>query len=254
MKTRFVPEDTILDCSVPVTPDVQIPGGASSATGVVPFVGGGVDGANGGLAITGLNINITLLCIVAAVLLGTGIVVAVRARRHRQRRTHRGSRSLGRGSATVIALGFVLVLGFAAPTPGAQAAVGSGCDAVQVTVVSVDPAPSAGGSIVLLPGAAPTVVTAKVTNTTNVPVSLFALSSTDPSAPLSSQVAWTAQRGDVTVTSVLTNTDAHALGTLAAGETAPVTFTLSLPAAVGNEYQGQTASASLFVRVTQQSP
>ena len=243
-----------MDCTAPVTPDVQIPGGASSVPGAVSSAGGGANGANSGLAITGLNVDVALLCLIAAVLLGTGIVVAVRARRHRQRRPLGASRSSNRGSTTVIALGFVLVLGFAAPTPGAQAAVGSGCDAVQVTVVSVDPAPSAGGSIVLLPGAAPTVVTAKVTNTTNVPVSLFALSSTDPSAPLSSQVAWTAQRGDVTVTSVLTNTDAHALGTLAAGETAPVTFTLSLPAAVGNEYQGQTASASLFVRVTQQSP
>ena len=243
-----------MDCSIPVTPDVQIPGGAPSVTGVMPAAGGGVNGANGGLAITGLNIDVALLCIIAAVLLGTGIVVAVRARRRRRHRPSHVSRSLGRGSATIIALGFVLMLGLAAPTPGAQAAVRSGCDAVQVTVVSIDPAPSAGGSIVLLPGAAPTVVTAKVTNTTNVPVSLFALSSTDPSAPLASQVAWTAQRGGVTVTSILTNTDAHALGTLAAGETADVTFTLSLPAGVGNEYQGQTASASLFVRVTQQSP
>ncbi|MDR6689771.1 hypothetical protein J2X55_000670 [Microbacterium sp. 1154] len=232
-----------------MTPDVQIPGGVPSVTGVVPSAGGGGNGASGGLAITGLNIDVALLCIIAAILLGTGIAVAVRARRHR--RPQRASRSLGRSSATAIALGFILMLGFAAPTPGAQAAVRSGCDAVQVTVVSIDPAPSAGGSIVLLPGAAPTVVTAKVTNTTNVPVSLFALSSTDPSAPLASQVAWTAQRGGVTVTSILTNTDAHALGTLAAGETADVTFTLSLPAGVGNEYQGQTASASLFVRVVE---
>ncbi|MDQ1111668.1 hypothetical protein QE418_001116 [Microbacterium testaceum] len=238
-----------MDCTVPVKPDVRIPGGVPSVTGVVPSAGGGVDGTNGGLAITGLNIDVALLCIIAAILLGTGIAVAVRARRHRQ--PQRASRSLGRSSATAIALGFVLMLGFAAPTPAAQAAVRSGCDAVQVTVVSIDPAPSAGGSILLLPGAAPTVVTAKVTNTTNVQVSLFALSSTDPSAPLASQVAWTAQRGGVTVTSILTNTDAHALGTLAAGETADVTFTLSLPSGVGNEYQGQTASASLFVRVVE---
>lgn len=248
-----------MDCSVPVTPDVQVPGGTTpatggtpSVTGVTPSASGGVNGdASGGLAITGLHVDVALFCIVAAVLLGTGIALAIRAHRRRQQRPDSASRSMGRGSATVIALGFLLLLGFAVPTPGAQAAVASGCDAVQVTVISVDPAPSASGSIVLLPGAAPTVVTAKVTNTTNVPVSLFALSSTDPSAPLASQVVWTAQRGGLTVTSVLTNTDAHALGTLAAGETADVTFTLSLPAAVGNEYQGQTASASLFVRVAE---
>jgi len=104
----------------------------------------------------------------------------------------------------------------------------------------------------MLPGAAPVVVTARVTNVTNVPVSLWALSSANPSAALASQVVWTAQRSGSSVSSDLTDSDAHPLGTLAAGESTEVVFTLVLSASAGNEYQGQSVSASFFVRVIQQ--
>lgn len=241
---RFVPKESVLDCSVPVTPDVKVPS-ISSPAGVGA-------GANSDLAATGLHSDVLVLCVIAGVLLSVGVVAVVRSRR---KCTDRGGpRRRGRGKAAGAVLGLMLLLGFAAPAPGAHAAVRSECTAVHVSVVSIDPAPSASGSLVMLPGASPVTVKAKVTNVTNAAVSLYVLSSTDPSAALASQVTWTAQRPGASVSSVLTSVDAHPLGALAAGESTEVTFTLSLPASVGNEYQGQSAAASLSVRVVQQGP
>jgi len=241
---RFVPKDPVLDCSVPVVPDVTVPA-ISSPAGV------GV-GADSDLAATGLHVDVLVLCVIAGVLLSVGVVALVRSRR--RSRDEGGPRRRGRGKAVGAVIGLMLLLSFAAPAPGAHAAVRSECTAVQVSVVSIEPAPSGSGSLVMLPGASPVTVKAKVTNVTNASVSLYVLSSTDPSAGLASQVTWTAQRPGASVSSILTSVDAHPLGALAAGETTEVTFTLSLPASVGNEFQGQSAAASLFVRVVQQGP
>ena len=105
----------------------------------------------------------------------------------------------------------------------------------------------------MLPGDAPVVVTARVTNLADAPVSLFVVARTDWAAPLSRKVVWTAQRPGSKAFATLASEDAHPLGILTAGESTDVSFTLELPASLGNEYQGQSAPVTLFARAIQQS-
>lgn len=230
-----------MDCFVPVTPSPAVP--TISASG------------GSGLAVTGSTLDILLACIVAVVLLVSGAVALAHARRRRRSqvsRTHSGT-TAGMSVALSSVLGLVLLLGAAIPTPAAHADTAQQCNAIAVSDVQIDSSALVDGALQLLPGANPVTIRASLKNVANVPVTLTALAQTDKAVALTQQILWKTDSSiGIAAETPLSNSGPHSLGTLQPGESTVVTFTLTLPASVGNEYQGQTVSLNLSVRAVQQ--
>lgn len=228
-----------MDCSVPVVPSPAAP--AITASG------------GSGLAVTGSPLDVILACAIALVLLAGGVMALARSRRRRREAPPSSTAAApGVGLALSSVLGVILLLGAFSPSQAAHAAPEQ-CDVISVSDVQIDATVLAGGVIQLVPGGQPAVVRASVTNSTTVPVTLTAIARTDNAVPLATQIVWKSESSSGSaVESSLGDSDSHSLGTLAPGESTTVTFTVNLPASVGNEYQGQTVPLSLVVQAVQQ--
>ncbi|GEB45716.1 hypothetical protein MTE01_16610 [Microbacterium testaceum] len=157
------------------------------------------------------------------------------------------------GVALSSVLGLVLLLGAAIPTPAAHADTPQQCNAITVSDVQIDSSALVDGALQLLPGTDPVTIRASLGNATNVPITLTALAQADTAVALTQQILWkTDSSSGTSVETPLSDSETHPLGTLQPGESTTVTFTLTLPASVGNEYQGQTVLLSLSVRAVQQ--
>lgn len=225
-----------MDCLVPVGP-------TPAATSVTASGGSG-------LALTGSTVDVVVLCAVAAVLLTAGVLTLVQARR---RRRQRGSTLCGASATLVAIVGVILALGTVAPTSAARADTAEACDAITVSNVQIDTDSLIDGTIQLLPGATPVTIHASVANTTNVPVALTASVQTDLTVPLASHLVWKTDNAGIAYESTIADDTSHPLGALNAGETATISFAMSLPESLGNEFQGQTFPVSLLVAAIQQA-
>ncbi len=195
-----------------------------------------------------------LACAIAAVLLTGGALVLARARRRRREMAASHAKSVsGAGVALSSVLGVILLMGAFSPAPAAHAAEPTQCNSIAVSNVEIGSSAVIDGSIQLLPGTEPAVIRASITNTANVPVTLTALARTDDTVPMTKRIVWNSKSSSgASVETTLGDSTSHPLGNLAPGETTTVTFTLSLPASIGNEYQGQTVPLSLLVQAVQQ--
>lgn len=229
-----------MDCSVPVV--------SSPAAPAITASGGS------GLAVTGSPLDVVVACTIAVVLLASGAIVLTRARRRRRNALpHRAVSAPGAGIALLSVLGVVLLLGAVSPVQASHAAAPEQCDAISVSDVQIDASVLVDGVIQLLPGGQPAVVRASVANSTTVPMVVTAIARTDGSVAVAKEIVWRSESSiGSPVESTLGDSDTHSLGVLAPGQSTTATFTVNLPASVGNEYQGQVIPLDLRVRAVQQ--